>query len=135
MNVCRPVLSGTAWASFSLSASAITITEPSHFSADVLFATYSADLPANTKQRIDAPLRLGHRMTAACVVVVGHADALEAGLMDAQVLSLRRAQAVAAIFKADGYSTIYIESKGATRPVATPPSQQNARVEIDVYAC
>ncbi len=135
---CLTLALGLSWASFALSTPPSPTIEPAAYAADIFFGTYSATLPADAQSRLDRPLQQGHKMSGhACVVVVGHSDVLEAGVTDAQTLSLNRAKAVAAVFQADGYSAdrIFVEAKGATQPIAGGSNPINSRVEVEVYPC
>ena len=139
MRVRRAIAVLLTCSSCSTNVFAIDIAEPPSFAADVQFVYRSSELPADAISQLERVLRFGRGLSGrrVCVDVVGNSDGLEAGLVDAGPLALRRAQLVAAVFQAEGYETqrIYIESKAATQPIAPVPSPKNARVGVEVREC
>jgi outer membrane protein OmpA-like peptidoglycan-associated protein len=68
------------------------------------------------------------------VVIVGHADSIEDSPQEVIRLARKRAANIAQFLQYGGIPNdlIYTDFKGATQPLVTKPSPQNARVEITV---
>jgi hypothetical protein len=115
------------------------ILEKVSLAADAFFAPGRADLPPESRGRLEELVKNAARTNLEVVIVVGHADAVESGSApQAMALSIRRAEAVNAQLTLLGLerNRIYTEGKGATQPVADNKTAagraKNRRAEIEV---
>ena len=111
------------------------------FSAEALFAPGQADLSAPDRARLDALAQRIAGTNLELIVVVGHADAAEAGSPPrALALSVKRAQAVKSYLMLLGVEPgrIHTQGKGSRQPVVDNKTAagraNNRRAEVEVVA-
>ncbi len=109
--------------------------------ADALFAAGDANLSPADRARLDALAQRAASTNLEVVIVVGHADAAEAGgAPQAMALSVKRAQAVKSYLVMQGIerNRIYTEGKGSQQPVADNKTAagraKNRRAEVEIVA-
>ena len=101
----------------------------------VNFASGRSDLPASSLPLLAKVSEVAKSLNAKEIKVEGHTDSVGPETTN-KALSEKRAAAVASYFKANGFSTIDIESEGVgfSKPIATNKSKegraQNRRVDI-----
>ncbi|WP_211441465.1 OmpA family protein [Collimonas humicola] len=106
------------------------------FNADVHFERTATTPSASELQRFTDTInrvRKSEFCPLEVVIAVGHAEASEGNQQETQELSMKRAQYIDHILKAEGIpsSAIMVEHKGATQPIVSAPDQRNARVELE----
>jgi outer membrane protein OmpA-like peptidoglycan-associated protein len=106
------------------------------FNTDVHFE-HTSTTPSSTQlQRLTDDVNKV-RKSAACplekVIAVGHADMGEGNQQVTQELSMKRVLYIEQFLIDEGIPAthIIIDNRGATEPVANPPDQRNARVELE----
>lgn len=132
------------WASIRYSFVLVLLTSvaaasPSNFkitqALDVYFAPRGEALDAAQRDRLDILVlsRVAHPCALEHVVVVGHADALEASASQVPELSRRRAEFVKELLVRRGIprDRVYAISYGAKMPVDSAGSAKNRRVELE----
>lgn len=106
----------------------------------VYFSLHSASIPKPYFQEL---IEFQHKVRQAdfcvmgAVIVVGHADTTEGTAREVEILAAQRARNISQFFESTGFPSYFLhtDSKGDRQPLSRlVASEQNARVEIDVYA-
>lgn len=91
-----------------------------------------------SEQRADLEMLLNHGALEPCrlqlVIIVGHADSMEAPVSARLALSIRRAEYVKGMLVRLGGvdpSKIYVEGRGSAQQLGRPGTRANRRVEIE----
>lgn len=106
----------------------------------VKFPFHSASIPKPYYEKLlefQRKVRRADFCVMGAVIVVGHADTTEGSANDVGILAEQRASNVSRFFESTGFPNYFLhtDSKGDSQPLnRSVVSEENARVDIDVYA-